>query len=253
LIVRTLHSWDVTTQGAREIQEKLRRRVSFKAPGRLPRLAAGADVSYNKFSPNLYAAAIVVDLESLDTIEEAGITAKASFPYVPGLLSFREVPPLLSVFRKLRTRPQLVICDGQGYAHPRRFGLACHLGLILDLPSLGCAKSRLIGDYEDPGNNRGDFTALEDGEEVIGSVLRTRTGVSPVFISVGHRMSLEMARELVLRLTPSYRLPETTRRAHHLVNELRRASTEDAGRRSHRGDAENAEKDLLNDQRQMKK
>jgi len=232
LIVRSPHSWNVTTQGAREIQEKLRRRVSFKAPGSLPRLVAGADVSYNKFSPNLYAAAVVVDLESLETIEEAGIAAKASFPYVPGLLSFREVPPLIRVFRKLRTLPHLVICDGQGYAHPRRFGLACHLGVILDLPSLGCAKSRLIGDYEHPGNDRGDFTPLKDGEEVIGSVLRTRTGINPVFISVGHCMSLEMARELVLRLTPSCRLPETTRRAHHLVNELRRASTTDAGKSS---------------------
>ena len=219
--IRTLHRWSVNPKQARLIQERLQIRIDANPPSRLPRLVAGADVSYNKFSPDLYAAVVVIDVQSLETIEEAGIAAKANFPYIPGLLSFREIPPLLRIFRRLRTQPDAVVCDGQGLAHPRRFGLACHLGLLLDLPSIGCAKSRLIGDYREPGTQRGDWSPLKHLNEVIGWVLRTRRGTQPVFLSVGHRMTLEMAREVVLRLTPRYRLPETTRRSHSLVNALR--------------------------------
>jgi deoxyribonuclease V len=232
MIVKELHPWKVTTAEAREIQERLRHRVCFDPPSGNFRLIAGADVSYNKFSPDLYASVVVIDLETRATIEELGIKEPAGFPYVPGLLSFREAPPLLRLFGRLRTRPDAVVCDGHGYAHPRRFGLACHLGLLLDLPTLGCAKTRLIGDYAPPPTRRGGQSPLREGEEIIGAVLRTRSGVQPVFVSVGHRMSLELACEIVLGLCPRFRLPETTRRAHLRVNELRRS---DARQRTRSG------------------
>jgi deoxyribonuclease V len=183
---------------------------------------AGADISFDRRSPELHAAVVVLDAESLEVVEIAGVRAKARFPYVPGYLSFREIPPLLEAFAKLEVVPDLILCDGQGRAHPRRFGLACHLGVLLDLPTLGCAKSRLIGDYREPGPRRGAHTQLRDGGEVIGEVVRTRSGVKPVFVSVGHRVCLKTARRTVLRLAVRYRLPEPVRAAHREVNRLRR-------------------------------
>jgi deoxyribonuclease V len=137
---------------------------------------------------------------------------------VPGYLSFREVPAVLAALKKLRTRPDLLLCDGQGVAHPRRFGLACHLGLLLDIPSIGVAKSRLIGTHGDVPEQKGGWTALEDDGEIIGAVLRTRAGVKPVYVSVGHRISLATAIDYVMRCTTRYRLPETTRYAHRLAS-----------------------------------
>jgi deoxyribonuclease V len=185
---------------------------------------AGADVSYDRGSPDhdLYAAVVVLDVESLRVVEVAAVRARARFPYVPGYLSFREIPPLLDAFAKLEAVPDLIVCDGQGRAHPRRFGLACHLGVLLDRPTFGCAKSRLIGEYREPGPRRGAHTRLRDGREVIGEVVRTRSFVKPVFVSVGHRISLETARRIALRLAPRYRLPEPVRAAHREVNRLRR-------------------------------
>jgi deoxyribonuclease V len=183
---------------------------------------AGADISFDRRSPDLHAAVVVLDAESLEVVEVAATRAKARFPYVPGYLSFREIPPLLEVFARLETEPDLIVCDGQGRAHPRRFGLACHLGVLLDRPALGCAKSRLIGEYREPGSRRGAHTQLRDAGEVIGEVVRTRAGVKPVFVSVGHRISLATARRSVLRLAPRYRLPEPVRAAHQEVNRLRR-------------------------------
>ncbi len=185
---------------------------------------AGADVSYDRGSPTLFAAVVVLDAATLEPIEAAGVRARALFPYVPGYLSFRELPPLLEAFARLRTRPDLLIADGHGFAHPRRFGIACHLGVELGLPTLGCAKSRLVGTHREPGARRGSRVQLRDGDEVIGRVVRTREGVKPVFVSVGHRISLETACRWVLRLAPRYRLPEPVRAAHDEVNRLRRAS-----------------------------
>jgi deoxyribonuclease V len=190
--------------------------------GRVPRLVAGADVSFDRSSPELHAAVVVLDAESLEVVEVAAVRGRARFPYVPGYLSFREIPPLLEAFAKLEAVPDLVVCDGQGRAHPRRFGLACHLGVLLDLPTLGCAKSRLIGEYREPGPRRGAHTRLLDAGEVIGEAVRTRSGVKPVFVSVGHRISLESARRATLRLAPRYRIPEPVRAAHLEVNRLRR-------------------------------
>ena len=182
------------------------------------------DVSFDRHRPDLFAAVVVLDARTAEVLEISATRGRASFPYVPGYLSFREIPPLLECFARLRTRPDVVICDGHGRAHPRRFGLACHLGVVLDLPSVGCAKSRLVGHYREPGPRRGAHRRLLHEGEVIGEVLRTRDGVKPVFVSVGHRVSLETARRMILRLARGTRLPESTRRAHAEVNRLRRES-----------------------------
>ncbi len=185
------------------------------------RRVAGADVAYEKGGDRVFAAVVVLDARTLAPIEEATHAAEATFPYVPGLFSFRELPPLLACFERLRTPPDLVVCDGHGRAHPRRFGLACHLGVLLDLPAIGCAKTRLVGAHEAPAAPRGSEAALVDHGERVGTVLRTRDGVRPVYVSVGHRVSLETARDWVLPLTPRYRLPETTRAADRRVGRLR--------------------------------
>ncbi|OHE82521.1 MAG: hypothetical protein A2107_05360 [Verrucomicrobia bacterium GWF2_62_7] len=221
----------VSCREAVEMQQRLRGLVVASGVVRPPRLVAGVDVSYDfvptrfskgrKASELLYAAVVVLELPSLRVVESAGVVSRAEFPYVPGLLSFREIPPLLEAFRKLRVTPDAVLADGQGIAHPRRCGLASHLGLGLDLPTIGCAKSRLIGEYRKPGQRRGSASALRDGGEIIGRVLRTRDSVAPVFVSVGHKISLDAAVALVLECAPRYRLPETTRQAHVLVNQLR--------------------------------
>lgn len=192
--------------------------------GRAVRLVAGADVSFDRGSPVLYAAVALLDAASLEVVEVAGVRSAARFPYVPGYLSFREIPAVLEALGKLRRRPDLVVCDGHGRAHPRRFGLACHLGVLLDVPTLGCAKSRLVGTHREPGPRRGAHVPLRDAGEVIGEVLRTREGVKPVYVSVGHRIALASARRQVLRLAPRFRLPEPTRVAHREVNRLRRES-----------------------------
>jgi len=222
------HGWDVGFAEARTIQERLRGRVRERDDAREVRLVAGADVSYDRGSPVLFAAVALLDAESLELVEVAGVRRPARFPYVPGYLSFREVPAVLEAFRKLRRRPDLVVCDGHGRAHPRRFGLACHLGVLLDLPTLGCAKSQLVGSHREPGPRRGAHVALRDAGEVIGEVVRTRDGVKPVYVSVGHRISLETARRQVLRLAPRWRLPEPTRMAHQEVNRLRREAARKA-------------------------
>lgn len=219
---RVRHPWNVSFQEAREIQERLRGRVERKDRLGPVRRVAGVDVSYDRGSPVLYAAVVVLDARTGERLETAGVRQRTAIPYVPGYLSFRELPPLLEAFARLSTRPDLVVCDGHGRAHPRRFGIACHLGVVLDLPAIGCGKSRLVGEHEEPGAARGSHTPLRDGREVIGSVVRTREGTKPVFVSTGHRVSLVTARRQVLRLAPRLRLPETTRAAHEVVNELRR-------------------------------
>ena len=184
-------------------------------PGAL-RLVAGADVSYDRGSPALYAAVVVLDAESLEVVDVAHATTRAEFPYVPGYLSFRELPPLLAAFERLRLRPDLVLCDGHGRAHPRRFGLACHFGVLVDLPTIGCAKSRLIGDYDEPAAERGSWSPLVDREETIGAALRTQDGRNVVYVSTGHRISLASAIRVILACAPKYRLPEPQRLADRL-------------------------------------
>jgi deoxyribonuclease V len=219
--MKALHGWDLSVPEARALQDRLRRRVVAEDRLGDVRRVAGIDVSYDRSSPVLYAAVVVLDARTVEPIEMAGARAQARFPYVPGYLSFRELPAALEAFEKLRSRPDLVVCDGHGRAHPRRFGLASHLGVWLDLPSIGCAKSVLVGRYREPGARRGCHTRLRADGETIGEAVRTRDGVKPVFVSVGHRVSLPTARRWVLALARGARLPETTRAAHREVNRLR--------------------------------
>ena len=181
---------------------------------------AGADVSTQ--GDWAYATVVVLDLPGLSPVEVQGFETELSFPYVPGLLAFREIPAVAGALEKVRTAVDAVIFDAQGLAHPRRMGLASHLGLFLDVPSVGCAKTRLVGTHEEPGPEKGSSTDLVHRGEVIGKVLRTRKGVSPVYVSVGNRIDLQSAVELVLACSPKYRLPETTRQAHNAANRLRR-------------------------------
>src|SRR5262249_2430384 len=160
-----------------------------------------------KWSPTLHAAVVVLRADTLEEIERAGVVAEAGFPYVPGLLSFREAPAVIAAYQKLTRRPDVLICDGQGIAHPRRLGPASPLGLWLGIPTIGCAKSWLFGQYKEPGPNRGDWTPLTDGEATIGAVLRTRSRVKPLFVSPGHLCDLEGAIAVVLASTSKYRLP----------------------------------------------
>lgn len=195
-----------------EIQKKLRARVVRKGSVK-PRIVAGADVSYK----NDVARAVFVVLRDLEPVEQVVVDEKVPFPYIPGLLSFREIPPLLSAWRKIRTAPDVVIVDGQGIAHPRRFGIASHLGLLLGVPTVGCAKSLLCGEYEEPPRERGAWSPIVHQEETVGAALRTREGCNPVFVSTGHLVSLESAISVVLACAPRYRLPEPQRLADHLT------------------------------------
>lgn len=217
-----LHDWTMTPREAVELQKSLRERVRLQPLKKQIRTIAGADISFNKFSSVVYAGLVVMRLPSLEIIEEAGVVSETKFPYVPGLLSFRESPSVLEAWAKLKTEPDAVMFDGQGIAHPRRIGIASHVGLILNRPTLGCAKSVLVGKYEEPAPDRGDWTELVDKGEVVGAALRTKTKVQPIYVSPGHLIDLEGAVRLTLECDGGYRQPEPTRRAHLLVNALRR-------------------------------
>jgi deoxyribonuclease V len=220
---RRLHSWDVTPEEAIRLQRELAPRVVWRDTRlRMPQLIAGMDVSYDKGSPWIYAAIVVLRLPDLAEVETAGVRTRAGFPYVPGLLSFREGPAGLLAWARLTTRPDCLICDGHGLAHPRRLGLASHVGLWLDLPTIGCAKSLLVGAHAEPGEARGSMTDLLHDGAVVGAAVRTRASVRPVYVSVGHRMSLATAVTTVLCCAPRFRVPDPIRRAHTLVNRLRR-------------------------------
>jgi deoxyribonuclease V len=184
-------------------------------PDFAPQTAAGLDVAYATSSPVVAAAVVTVSVATGEVLESATAVGEAEFPYVPGLFAFRELPTLLSALSRLSTTPDLLLADGHGLAHPRRFGLACHLGVATGLPTIGVAKTPL-GQYAPPGPARGASTPLVDGDEEVGAVLRTQPNVKPIFVSIGHRMDLATACAQVLALSPKYRLPETTRQADHL-------------------------------------
>ena len=225
-----LHRWDVTPQEAIGIQRDLRRRLIAQDDEQTAfRTVAAMDVSYDRQSPWLFASIVLVRLPGLEIVETASVRAQVRFPYIPGLLSFRESPVGLQVWEKLRTHPDCLICDGHGYAHPRRFGFACHFGLLVDLPTIGFAKTVLVGRFDPPGAARGSRSDLVDTGEVIGAVVRTRETASPVFVSVGHRISLPKAVDTILACTTGFRIPEPARQAHILVNRLRESGAEPAG------------------------
>ena len=209
---QNLHSWNVTSEHAKHLQNKLRTQVSKTNQFGTIKTVAGVDIGLKN---NIALASVVVlNFPDLQVVDGVVAESRVNFPYIPGYLSFREIPPLLVAFTRLHTEPDLVIVDGQGIAHPRRFGLASHLGLILDKPTIGCAKSRLCGQYAEPDTKKGAYTHLLDKDEIIGIALRTRTNVSVVYVSIGHRISLDSARMLTLACCKGYRLPETTRYAH---------------------------------------
>ncbi len=220
-----LHAWQLTPQEAVALQRELAPQITIAPPRKAIRWVAATDLSFNRFDDRLYAAICIMDLETGTIVETATKAGQVTFPYVPGLLSFREIPALLQCFDTLQHTPDTVICDGQGLAHPRRIGLACHLGLWLQLPTIGCAKSLLCGTHGRLGHKRGATAALIDRGEQVGVALRTRDGVKPIYVSPGHLCDMDTAIEVVLQATPKYRLPAPIRAAHDAANNLRRAQT----------------------------
>ncbi len=216
--IRRPHGWDLSPREAIALQEALKPRLELA--DRLPRLrrVAGVDVGFESGGVMARAAAVVLDWPALTVVEEAVARRETAFPYVPGLLAFRELPAVVAALESLRTTPDLLFCDGHGIAHPRRFGIACHLGLLADRPAVGVGKTRLVGADVEPARERGARVPLVDGGEVVGAVLRTRTAVRPVYVSPGHRVSLDTAVDLVLAAAPRYRLPEPIRAADRLAS-----------------------------------
>lgn len=227
---RVPHRWDVTPKEAAALQLELRDRLKQVRDFGKVRTVAGADIALGPAGSSgkvgkeavAYAGVIVYSLPDLREVERQSAVRRVSFPYVPGLLVFREGPALLEAFGRLRTEPDLLLFDAHGYAHPRRFGLACHLSVVLDTPGIGVAKSLLVGRYQEPPAEVGAWAPLVDAEETIGAVLRTRQGVRPIFISIGHRIDLRTAIELALACTDGYRVPKPTREADHFVAQLKR-------------------------------
>jgi deoxyribonuclease V len=220
------HEWPTGEARAREIQDRLRERADHLGPGPdAPRFVAGLDVAYagdgTGSGDRVAAAVVVLDARTLAPVERATAVAETSFPYVPGLFAFRELPTLIAALRQLETVPDLLVCDGHGLAHPRRFGLACHLGVITGIPTAGVAKTPFTGKHDPAalGPERGAFAPLVDDGETVGRALRTQRGVKPVFVSTGHRIDLDTACRHVLALAPQYRLPQTTRLADRLCRD----------------------------------
>ncbi|OKH16098.1 endonuclease V [[Limnothrix rosea] IAM M-220] len=213
------HPWDLSTTEAKVVQEKLSQYVicQDQLPAEI-NLVAGVDAGFENKFETIRVAVAVLSFPELEVVETKVIRRPTTFPYVPGFLSFRELPAIVDALGEIKNFPDLILCDGQGYAHPRRFGLACHLGVLLDCPTIGVAKSRYIGKHDELSPEKGEWVDLIDKDERIGAVLRTRKNVRPLYISCGHRISLKTAIAYVLACTPKYRLPETTRIADHLAS-----------------------------------
>jgi deoxyribonuclease V len=219
-----LHGWNLSPKQAVALQRELRERLILRPPpGLKVERVAGADISMSRGEDTAYGGLVVLDAGTLEPVAKVSAAVKLLFPYVPGLLSFRELPVLSEAWARLLVRPDVLIFDGQGTAHPRRFGLACHGGLLFGVPSIGCAKSLLVGGHGPLGTERGSMAEITHAGEVVGMAVRTRDNVLPVYVSPGHMMDLPTAVDLVLRVTSRYREPETTRHAHRLVNEVRRS------------------------------
>ena len=224
-----LHPWDVTPKAAIGIQKDLRSRIQLDDSFKTIRVIAGADVAFDKSKNQGYGGVIAYSFPELEEIERQGVIRGITFPYVPGLLAFREAPILLEAFASLETEPDVILFDGQGIAHFRRMGIATHMGIVLNKPTIGCAKSRLIGRYEEPGEDVGSYSPLIDGEETVGVVLRTRKRVRPIFVSPGTEISLETCIEVVLQCVDGYRIPNPTREADRYVAFLKGEATSDTG------------------------
>ena len=222
MIIPETDRWDISPKEGIELQKKLKREIKLTPLASLPETVAGADVSYNKGSNIFFAGIVLLSFPGMEIIDEVSAAGRVDFPYIPGLLSFREGPVLIEAFRKLETVPDLIIFDGQGVAHPRGLGIASHMGLILNIPSVGCAKTKLCGDYDEPGLEKGSSSPLLMKGKEIGTVLRTKNGVKPLFVSPGHLVDIRDSMDIVLTCSKKYRLPEPTRQAHLLVNRVRR-------------------------------
>jgi len=212
------HPWNVDSREAIKIQRRLAPKVVTVDQIAQVRLVAGVDVGFERRNTVTRAAVVALTFPDLAVYEQSIARRPTSFPYIPGLLSFREVPAILDALAQLNCAPDLLLCDGQGLAHPRRFGIACHIGLVTGTASIGVAKTRLVGDYSEPGNEKGSWSPLVQGGQTIGAVLRTRSNTRPLFVSVGTGVSLATAIRYVLACTTRYRLPETTRLAHRLAS-----------------------------------
>lgn len=222
LNIKSLHGWDLSPGAAIALQQTLRDQITLidRTPD-FPtaiQTVAGVDVGFEAAGSITRAAVAVLSFPALQVVDRAIARRPTTFPYIPGLLSFREIPAVLEALVQLTILPDILLCDGQGTAHPRRFGIACHLGLLTDLPAIGVGKSRLVGRHAEVGHQRGDWQLLIHQQETIGAVLRTRPGTKPLFISPGHNVSLTTAIAIVLQCSPKYRLPETTRQAHKLAS-----------------------------------
>lgn len=221
--IRSLHPWTLTPKEAVALQRRLVGRVITRNRTGTVRLVAGTDVAIRKESSCGFAGVVVMRFPELEIVETASVAAPLSFPYIPGLLAFREIPLLLQAFARLKRAPDLVLVDGQGLAHPRRFGIACHLGLLLDTPTIGCAKSRLFGHHRPPPLRRGGAAKLYDNDNhVIGAVVRTKDRTNPIYVSIGHKVDLPAAIRYALACGRGYRVPEPTRQADLYVGRLRR-------------------------------
>lgn len=210
----SLHPWDVTPAEAQKIQQELASLVSTRNELGVIRRVAGADIAVGRAGGRARVAVVILSYPEMELLEQRMVERKLTFPYIPGLLSFREVPAILEAFKKMQETPDLLLVDGQGLAHPRRFGIACHLGILLDIPTIGCAKSRLVGEHGQVAEKVGSWTEMVDKGEVVGAAVRTRAGGKPIYVSVGHKVDLVTGVRLVLECTGGYRLPEPTRLAH---------------------------------------
>lgn len=219
--IKSLHSWDVTADDAVRIQKRLTAKLNFKPLKKSPKLVAGADIA---FAGDLaFAGIVLLDYPSLNVVDIFTHRGEVMFPYVPGLLSFREAPILLELLQKITRVPDILFLDGHGYAHPRKLGLASHIGLFLDIPTIGCAKSRLCGKHETPETSKGSTAGLLDNDgRIIGAAIRTREKTKPLFVSAGNRIDLQSAIHWTMKCTGRFRIPEPTRLAHKVVTEFKR-------------------------------
>ena len=222
--------WDLSPTEAVALQRQLRQHVDVAEREMDISRIAGTDLSYDEGSDLFYAGIVVLDYESMDILGSSSVVDRAPFPYVPGLLSFRELPALMKAWKALPLIPDVVICDGHGIAHPRRLGIATHFGMATGTPSIGCAKKILTGEHEPLPPGRGSYRALKKNGEMIGYALRSRDNIKPVYVSPGHLIGHKLSREIVLHCARGYKLPEPTRQAHKMVNRLRRGE-EDPGTR----------------------
>lgn len=221
IIAMQLHYDSLSPSEAIAIQNNLRQQILLKPLSKPVTTIAGSDISFNKFSTTVYAGIVVMKFPSLQVIETFSVIDEINFPYVPGLLAFREVPALVKAWEGLKTKPDVLVLDGHGISHPRRMGIATHFGVLMQTPTLGCAKSLLTGKYSEPANEPGSTTDLIHQNEVVAKVLRTKRNVKPVFVSPGNLITQDECLQLMLQCVRGYRIPEPTRLAHHFVNEVR--------------------------------